>query len=84
MAKNILTDRLSKLVENGVFGKQRPDEPGPRFEYKLSSKGRDLWIGLTAMRLCRDVAGLIAVDAYGVPVEARNSSGLRGPVDSRH
>jgi DNA-binding HxlR family transcriptional regulator len=54
IAKNILADRLSKLVDNGVFSKERLDEPGQRFEYKLTQKGRDLWIILTAMRLWGD------------------------------
>jgi DNA-binding HxlR family transcriptional regulator len=54
IAKNILADRLSKLVENGVLCKERLDEPGQRFEYKLTPKGRDLWILVTAMRLWGD------------------------------
>ena len=54
IAKNVLSDRLSKLVENGVLSKDRLDEPGQRFEYKLTPKGRDLWIMITAMRLWSD------------------------------
>ena len=54
IAKNVLSDRLSKLVENGVLSKERLDEPGQRFEYKLTPKGRDLWILITAMRLWSD------------------------------
>ena len=54
IAKNVLSDRLSKLVENGVLEKNRLDEPGHRFEYKLTAKGRDLWVMLTAMRLWSD------------------------------
>jgi len=54
IAKNVLSDRLSKLVENGVLSKERLDEPGQRFEYELTPKGRDLWILITAMRLWSD------------------------------
>jgi DNA-binding HxlR family transcriptional regulator len=100
IAKNVLSDRLSKLVENGVLSKERLDEPGQRFEYKLTPKGRDLWIVLTAMRLWgdkwifgeakvpavfrergrgREVAGLIAVDADGVPVQASELEWAPGP-----
>jgi DNA-binding HxlR family transcriptional regulator len=100
IAKNVLSDRLSKLVEHGVFSKERLDEPGQRYEYKLTPKGRDLWIVITAMRLWsdkwvfgearvpvkfrerrtgRDVAGLIAVDRDGVPVDASDLESARGP-----
>jgi len=100
IAKNILADRLSKLVLNEVLSKERLDEPGQRFEYKLTAKGRDLWIVLTAMRLWgdkwvfgeakvpakfreretgREVAGLIAVDADGVPVDASQLEWAPGP-----
>lgn len=54
IAKNILSDRLAKLVEHELFSKERLDEPGQRFEYKLTAKGRDLWVVLTAMRLWSD------------------------------
>jgi DNA-binding HxlR family transcriptional regulator len=54
IAKNVLADRLSKLVERGIFSKERLDEPGQRYEYKLTPKGRDLWILMTALRLWSD------------------------------
>ena len=54
ISKNILSDRLNRLVEHGIFEKTRLDEPGVRFEYTLTPKGRDLWIVLTAMRLWAD------------------------------
>ena len=50
IAKNILSDRLQKLVRDGILSKDRLDEPGVRFEYRLTDKGRDLWLVLTAMR----------------------------------
>lgn len=100
IAKNVLSDRLSKLVEHGVFAKQRLEEPGTRFAYELTAKGRDLWIVITALRLWSDkwifgeervpvkfrdrttgraVAGLVAVDADGVPVDASKLEWTRGP-----
>ncbi|MEM9176057.1 MAG: helix-turn-helix domain-containing protein [Myxococcota bacterium] len=54
IAKNILSDRLRKLVENGILEKERLDEPGARYAYRLTKKGRDLWLVLTAMRLWSD------------------------------
>ena len=50
----MLTDRLAKLVEHGVLSKERLDEPGQRYAYTLTRKGRDLWIPITALRLWGD------------------------------
>lgn len=54
ISKNILSDRLNKLVEDGILEKTRLAEPGVRFEYTLTDKGTDLWVVLTAMRLWAD------------------------------
>ena len=54
ISKNILTDRLQKLVEHGILERERLNEPGHRFAYELTHKGRDLWLVLTAMRLWSD------------------------------
>ena len=54
ISKNILTDRLSKLVEHGILERERLNEPGNRFAYRLTEQGRDLWLLLTAMRLWSD------------------------------
>ena len=54
IAKNILSNRLQRLVEHEVLAKTALDEPGQRYEYTLTKKGRDLWLVLTAMRLWSD------------------------------
>jgi DNA-binding HxlR family transcriptional regulator len=54
IAKNILADRLQKLVEHEILETERVDQAGNRFEYKLTAKGRDLWLVLTALRLWSD------------------------------
>ncbi len=54
IAKNILSDRLRKLVEHGIFERKRIPGRGQQFEYSLTKKGRDLWLMLTAMRLWSD------------------------------
>jgi DNA-binding HxlR family transcriptional regulator len=50
ISRNVLTQRLQKLVEAGVLSK-RPYQDNPvRYEYLLTDKGRDLWPVLTSMR----------------------------------
>ncbi|WP_354699841.1 putative HTH-type transcriptional regulator [Paraconexibacter sp. AEG42_29] len=43
IARNILSDRLGKLVDQGILEKRRYSERPPRFEYRLTAKGRDLY-----------------------------------------
>jgi DNA-binding HxlR family transcriptional regulator len=42
VARNILTDRLQKLVAKGILERRQYQERPPRFEYRLSARGRDL------------------------------------------
>lgn len=50
ISRNILNQRLNGLVGQGVFEKTLYSERPPRYEYRLTEKGRDLWPILTAMR----------------------------------
>ncbi|MDX1802544.1 MAG: helix-turn-helix domain-containing protein [Alcanivorax sp.] len=50
IAKNVLCDRLSRLVENGVMVREDVGEHGTRYEYRLTEKGRDLFTVVTALR----------------------------------
>jgi DNA-binding HxlR family transcriptional regulator len=50
ISRNVLNQRLRRLVEQGVLRKVPYSEHPPRFEYHLTDKGRDLWPVLTAMR----------------------------------
>lgn len=76
IAKNILGNRLEKLVGNGVLRKEDVGEHGSRFEYRLTEKGRDLFTVLIALRQWGDrwspVAGEKALDlrdrARGQPI----------------
>jgi DNA-binding HxlR family transcriptional regulator len=43
IARNVLTDRLSRLVEDGILEKRLYQERPPRFEYRLTKKGLDLF-----------------------------------------
>jgi DNA-binding HxlR family transcriptional regulator len=50
ISRNILNQRLSHLVESGVLAKVPYSEHPPRYDYRLTDKGRDLWPVLTTMR----------------------------------
>jgi DNA-binding HxlR family transcriptional regulator len=54
IAKNILSDRLQRLVGHGILARQPDDESRRRHTYRLTEKGRDLWLVLTALRLWSD------------------------------
>ncbi len=43
IARNVLTARLARLVEEGVLEKVAYQERPERFEYRLTEKGLDLW-----------------------------------------
>src|SRR5882762_4085093 len=43
IARNTLTDRLSRLVEEGILERRRYQERPERHEYRLTRKGIDLW-----------------------------------------
>jgi DNA-binding HxlR family transcriptional regulator len=50
IARNVLTDRLNRLVDEGILERVRYSERPERFEYRLTEKGRELNIALTALR----------------------------------
>jgi DNA-binding HxlR family transcriptional regulator len=43
VARNVLADRLNRLVDEGVLEKRAYSARPPRHEYRLTEKGRDLW-----------------------------------------
>ncbi len=50
IARNVLTDRLNRLVEEGILVRVRYSERPERYEYRLTQKGRDLNVALVALR----------------------------------
>jgi DNA-binding HxlR family transcriptional regulator len=50
ISRNILNQRLGTLVEAGILKKVAYSEHPPRYDYRLTDKGRDLWPIITAMR----------------------------------
>ena len=49
IARNVLTDRLASLVEQGVFERRQYEDRPPRYEYVLTEKGRELLPVILAM-----------------------------------
>ncbi|QBI19069.1 transcriptional regulator [Egibacter rhizosphaerae] len=49
IGRNVLTQRLGRLVDEGVLERQRYEERPPRDEYLLTEKGRELFGVLAAM-----------------------------------
>ncbi len=50
ISRNVLNERLAKLVDEGIMEKVPYQEHPPRYDYRLTEKGRDLWEVLDAMR----------------------------------
>ena len=49
IASNVLTDRLNRLVDEGIVERVRYSERPERFEYRLTKKGRELGLVLLAL-----------------------------------
>ena len=77
VATNILADRLKTMVLQGVLDKRLYQKSPPRFEYRLTQAGLDLYPMIMAMHgwserwLCPDGAPLRLVDTEtGEPISA--------------
>jgi DNA-binding HxlR family transcriptional regulator len=46
IARNVLNARLRRLVETGLLERRRYQERPPRYEYRLTEMGLDLWPSL--------------------------------------
>ena len=49
IARNVLTDRLTKLVDHGIFERVRYQDRPQRYEYRLTSAGQQLSTTLLAL-----------------------------------
>lgn len=49
IASNILTDRLNRLVSDGIFDRRKYQDLPERSEYRLTEKGKDLYGPMIAM-----------------------------------
>lgn len=50
ISRNVLNERLAKLVRAGILEKVPYSDHPRRYDYRLTDKGRDLWPVLTTMR----------------------------------
>lgn len=65
IARNVLDTRLKRLIEQGVLERRRYQERPPRYEYRLTEKGLDLWPTMVALMQWGDRH---AAPATGPPV----------------
>jgi DNA-binding HxlR family transcriptional regulator len=49
VARNVLADRLARLVDEGILERSRYQERPERFEYRLTDDGLGLWPVLVAL-----------------------------------
>ena len=54
ISRNILADRLKRLVRYGILRKRRYQDGPPRYEYRLTEKGLDLYGVSVAMMVWGD------------------------------
>lgn len=50
ISRNVLTARLNHLVDHGVVEKVAYQDNPLRYDYRLTDKGKDLWLVLSALR----------------------------------
>jgi DNA-binding HxlR family transcriptional regulator len=91
IARNILTDRLRRLVERGVFDR-RTAPSGRRQIYTLTSAGRDLFTVIVALRQWGERHAFSANERHSVlvdeqgkplpPLQPIDSSGNPADVDT--
>lgn len=53
-ARNVLTDRLNRLVEVGILHKEPYQEHPPRHEYRLTRRGVELWPSMMTLKAWGD------------------------------
>jgi DNA-binding HxlR family transcriptional regulator len=55
IARNILTERLNLLADEGILERVRYSERPERYDYRLTPKGRDLRLALAGLRQWGDI-----------------------------
>lgn len=50
IARNVLTERLNRLVDEGVLERVRYNDRPERYEYRLTDKGQELRLALAGLR----------------------------------
>src|SRR5258706_2144424 len=78
VARNVLQTRLERVVEEGILRRVQYQERPPRYEYRLTRKGTDLWPVLVALLKWGDRH--VSPDGAPVVIEHR---GCGGEIDDR-
>lgn len=79
VARNVLSERLTRLVDEGVLERRRYQERPERFEYRLTEKGLDLFPILMSLMKWGDRH---APDEAGPPLVVLHR-GCGGEIDAR-
>src|SRR5687768_5754988 len=72
IARNILSNRLSRLVENGILKREHCADDRRRIEYRLTDKGFDLLPAMLSLRQWGEKYGCAVPD---IPVLCDNRDG---------
>ena len=72
-ARNVLSDRLSRLVEVGILSKTPYQERPPRHEYRLTRQGVELWPAMMSLKTWGD--RYLAPDGPPVLIRHRECGG---------
>jgi DNA-binding HxlR family transcriptional regulator len=90
ISRNVLTDRLNRLVAHGILKTVPYQEHPPRHEYRLTDKGRDLFDVLMAIWRFgdkwehADTARVVIHDACGEATHMVPACEVCGEVLTRH
>jgi DNA-binding HxlR family transcriptional regulator len=79
IARNVLSDRLARLVDEGILERHPYQQRPERFEYRLTEKGIDLWPVMVSLMKWGDRH---AAEEAGLPTLVLHR-GCGGDVDER-
>jgi DNA-binding HxlR family transcriptional regulator len=79
VARNVLSDRLTRLADEGIVERGLYQERPERYEYRLTSKGKDLWPVMISLMKWGDRH---ALDEGGAPTRVVHKN-CGGEIDER-
>nr|WP_298105723.1 helix-turn-helix domain-containing protein [uncultured Shinella sp.] len=77
IARNILTERLRRLIASGILELAPATEGGARMEYRLTAKGKDLFPVVVALRQFGERHLFSPGEAHSVLVERATGEPVR-------
>jgi DNA-binding HxlR family transcriptional regulator len=80
VARNVLTSRLQRLVDEGILERRPYSEKPERYEYFLTEKGLDLWPVMMSLMFWGDKHEAIA---GGPPMKVVHKGECGGEIDDR-